>query len=142
MSYPDDPALAGHLPAYYTEQGAAYCGDSRTLLAALPDASLHLVLTSPPFALQRTKEYGNKNQSEYLDWITEFARLVYRKLRPDGSFVLDLGGAYEKGVPVRSLYNFRVLLRLCDDIGFCLAQDFYWYNPSRLPGPVEWVNKR
>jgi site-specific DNA-methyltransferase (cytosine-N4-specific) len=60
----------------------------------------------------------------------------------DGSFVLDLGGAYQKGTPVRSLYNFRVLLRLCDEIGFHLAEDFYWYNPSKLPSPIEWVNKR
>jgi site-specific DNA-methyltransferase (cytosine-N4-specific) len=35
-----------------------------------------------------------------------------------------------------------VLLRLCDELGFFLAEDFYWYNPSRLPSPIEWVNKR
>jgi hypothetical protein len=60
----------------------------------------------------------------------------------DGSFVLDLGGAYEKGVPARSLYNFRVLIRFCDDLRFFLAEDFYWFNPSKLPSPIEWVNKR
>jgi site-specific DNA-methyltransferase (cytosine-N4-specific) len=52
------------------------------------------------------------------------------------------GGAYLKGVPARSLYNFRVLLRFCDEIGFYLAEDFYWFNPSKLPSPIEWVNKR
>ena len=56
--------------------------------------------------------------------------------------MLDLGGTYQKGMPVRSLYNFRVLLHLCDDIGFHLAEDFYWFNPSKLPSPIEWVNKR
>jgi site-specific DNA-methyltransferase (cytosine-N4-specific) len=71
-----------------------------------------------------------------------FAEIVQRKLREDGSFVLDLGGAYERGSPTRSLYNFRVLLRLCDDLGFVLAEDFYWFNPSKLPSPIEWVNKR
>jgi len=101
-----------------------------------------LVITSPPFALQRKKEYGNKEQAEYVDWLTEFATLVNQKLREDGSFVLDLGGAYQKGIPVRSLYNFRVLIRLCDEIGFHLAEDFYWFNPSKLPSPIEWVNKR
>jgi DNA modification methylase len=55
---------------------------------------------------------------------------------------VDLGGAYEKGVPVRSLYNYRVPINFCDDIGFLLAEDFYWYNPSKLPSPIEWVNKR
>lgn len=48
----------------------------------------------------------------------------------------------QKGVPARSLYNFRVLLRFCDEIGFYLAEDFYWFNPSKLPSPIEWVNKR
>ncbi len=53
-----------------------------------------------------------------------------------------MGGAYRAGVPSRSLYNFRVLLAFCDEIGFQLAEDFYWFNPAKLPSPIEWVNKR
>lgn len=129
-------------PAYRTRFGACYCGDSLELLETIDDASVNLVITSPPFALLRKKEYGNKDQHEYEDWLVDFARIVKRKLREDGSFVLDLGGAYERGVPSRSLYNFRVLIRFCDDLGYTLAEDFYWYNPSKLPSPIEWVNKR
>lgn len=128
--------------AYATHLGRAYCGDARQLLTELPDSSVNLVITSPPFALLRKKEYGNRDQHEYVDWLAEFGSLVYEKLASDGSFVLDLGGAYQKGKPARSLYNFRVLLRFCDEIGFYLAEDFYWYNPSKLPSPIEWVNKR
>jgi hypothetical protein len=40
-----------------------------------------------------------------------------------------LGGAYERGKPVRSLYNFRIPIHFCDEIGFFLAEDFYWFNP-------------
>lgn len=134
--------LPNHRPAYLTNNGAAYIGDARELLADLPDGSVNLVMTSPPFALQRQKAFGNPDQQDYIEWLTEFARIVHRKLSDDGSFVLDLGGAYQKGVPARSLYNFRVLLRLCDDLGYFLAEDFYWFNPSRLPSPIEWVNKR
>lgn len=129
-------------PAYSTALGAAYIGDSRELLEQLPDSSINLVVTSPPFALQRKKEYGNKEQGEYVEWLSEFGEKVIRKLRDDGSFVIDIGGAYQKGVPVRSLYPFRVLLKLCDEIGFHLAEEFYWHNPSKLPSPIEWVNKR
>lgn len=129
-------------PVYFTRLGAAYQGDSRRLLTLLPDNSVNLAITSPPFALQRQKEYGNESQEEYVDWLLGFARIVWQKLRDDGSFVIDLGGAYQKGVPVRSLYNFRVLVRLCDELGFFLAEDFYWFNPSKLPSPIEWVNKR
>lgn len=129
-------------PAYTTRLGAAYHGDSLQLLPQLPDSSINLVITSPPFALQREKEYGNQNQDDYIGWLEQFARIIREKLRDDGSFILDLGGAYKKGVPVRSLYNFRALIRLCDEVGFFLAEDFYWYNSSKLPSPIEWVNKR
>lgn len=128
--------------AYRARQGAAYCGDSRDLLSLLPDESVNLVLTSPPFALQRQKEYGNKDQDEYIEWLASFARIIFKKLKNDGSFVLDLGGAYRKGIPSRSLYNFRIPIHFCDEIGFHLAEDFYWFNPSKLPSPIEWVNKR
>ncbi|WP_186379279.1 DNA-methyltransferase [Yersinia massiliensis] len=129
-------------PLYNTELGEAYVADSLEMLSQLPDESVNLVMTSPPFALQRKKDYGNKEQHEYIDWLAEFASLVYKKLTPDGSFVIDLGGAYEKGVPIRSLYNYRVLINFCDEIGFNLAEEFFWYNPSKLPSPIEWVNKR
>ncbi len=100
------------------------------------------MMTSPPFALQRQKAYGNRDQANYVEWLAQFAKQVRRVLKEDGSFVLDLGGAYEKGVPTRSLYNFRVLIKFCDELGFFLAEDFYWFNPSKLPSPIEWVNKR
>jgi len=129
-------------PTYSTEYGSAFCGDSKELLTFFADNSVNLILTSPPFALLRKKEYGNEEQSEYLNWLLPIAELAYKKLRHDGSLVIDLGGAYKKGYPVRSLYNFRVLLALCDQVGFHLAEDFYWYNPSKLPSPIEWVNKR
>ncbi len=127
---------------YSTALGEAHCTDSLEFLTQLEDESVNLFITSPPFALQRKKEYGNKNGVEYINWLAQFAELVYQKLAPDGSFVLDLGGAYEKGVPIRSLYTFRVAIKFCDEIGFHLAEDFYWYNPSKLPSPIEWVNKR
>lgn len=129
-------------PAYVTSLGAAFCGDALELLAQLPDNSINLVLTSPPFALQRQKDYGNTSQGDYVAWLAQFAQQVYEKLTPDGSFVVDLGGAYTKGKPVRSLYNFRLPIYLCDEIGFFLAEDFYWFNPAKLPSPIEWVNKR
>lgn len=134
--------LPNALPSYTTMSGAMYCGDSLDLLKRLPDDSINLVMTSPPFALLRKKEYGNEDQADYINWLSQFAELVYKKLKSDGSFVIDLGGAYQKGIPSRSLYNFRVLIHLCDVLGFHLAEDFYWFNSSKLPSPIEWVNRR
>ena len=129
-------------PLYTTDSGAAYLGDSLKLLDQLESDSIDLVLTSPPFALQRKKSYGNVDQEDYVDWLVEFCQKVYRVLNSTGSFVLDLGGAYESKRPVRSLYNYRVLIKLCDELGFRLAEEFFWYNPAKLPSPIEWVNKR
>ena len=127
---------------YYTKLGRAYVGDSKELLASLDEDTIDLVITSPPFALQRKKEYGNKNQDEYVDWLIEYGHLIFKILKETGSFVLDLGGAYKKGRPIRSLYNYRVLIRMCDECGFNLAEEFFWHNPAKLPSPIEWVNKR
>lgn len=127
---------------YKTRKGKAIVGDSLELMKSMPDNSVNLVMTSPPFALSRPKEYGNKDQADYIEWILEFTKEVKRIVTDDGSFVIDLGGAYEKGTPIRSLYNFRLLIRMCDEQGWKLAEEFFWYNPAKLPSPIEWVNKR
>ena len=127
---------------YKTNLGKAFCGDSLELIPQLDNNSIDLVMTSPPFALLRKKEYGNKEQNEYVEWLAKFGELIYPKLKESGSLVIDLGGAYQKGVPIRSLYNFRVLIHFCDILGYHLAEEFYWFNPSKLPSPIEWVNKR
>lgn len=134
--------LPPELEVYRTRWGQQLAADSRDVLAILPDESVDLIVTSPPFALLRKKSYGNEDQAEYVAWIASFGEAAWRVLKPDGSFVLDLGGAYQRGRPVRSLYNFRVLLKFCDDLGYGLAQEFFWFNPAKLPSPIEWVNKR
>jgi len=127
---------------YRTRLGVQLCADSREILARLPDESIDLIVTSPPFALLRQKSYGNEDQSQYVAWLTEFGRAALRPLKQTGSFVLDLGGAYQRGRPVRSLYNYRVLIAFCDELGYRLAEEFFWFNPAKLPSPIEWVNKR
>lgn len=131
-------------PEYNTGLGSAYKGDSRELLSELPDNSIDLIVTSPPFALQHQKEYGNQDQQGYNDWFMEFIPEIRRVLQPHGSFVVEIGGAFKKGYPERSPYQFELLNRLVDkDEGkMHLAQDFYWYNPAKLPNPIEWVNVR
>jgi len=129
-------------PLYTTNYGAAYIGNSLELLEQISSDSINLVITSPPFALLREKSYGNVDQSAYIDWLFAFCKKVYRVLAPHGSFVIDLGGAYQTKRPVRSLYNYRILIKLCDELDFRLAEEFFWYNPSKLPSPIEWVNKR
>ncbi|MEW6542484.1 MAG: site-specific DNA-methyltransferase [Nitrospirota bacterium] len=100
-----------------------------------------LIVTSPPFALVRKKDYGNEDAETYLHWFDKFIPLFKQILTPDGSLVIDIGGSWIKGLPVKSVYHFQLLLHLCRH-GFYLAQDFYHYNPARLPTPAEWVTVR
>jgi site-specific DNA-methyltransferase (cytosine-N4-specific) len=130
-------------PLYYTDLGSAYEGDSRELLKKLPSECVDLIITSPPFPLQREKEYGTfAFEYEFVEWFLPFAIEAKRVLKRTGSFVIDLGGVYIKNRPVRSLYPYRLLLKLVDEVGFVLAEEFFWFNPSKLPSPIEWVNKR
>lgn len=136
-------SLLEHLPAFYeTKAGAAYLGDSRATLAALPDSSVNLVFTSPPYALHFKKEYGNVSKADYVEWFMPFAQEIRRVLTDDGSFVLNIGGSWNPGQPTRSLYHYKLMIALVEDLGFHLAQECYWYNPAKMPVPAEWVTVR
>ena len=125
-----------------TDLGRAVLGDSLDYMGDLESESVDLIVTSPPFGLVRKKDYGNEDAEDYVDWFHAFGAQFRRILKPAGSLVIDIGGAWTKGVPTRSLYHFRLLIMLCDEFGFHLAQEFYWWNPSKLPTPAEWVNIR
>src|SRR4051812_630817 len=100
-------------PAYCTDLGACYQADALDLLRSLPDDSVSLVVTSPPYALRRKKAYGNVGSAAYVDWFLPFAGEIYRVLREDGSFVFELAPAWQKGTGTRSLFLYELILRLC-----------------------------
>ena len=125
---------------YVTDEGAAYLGNSLDLMANLPDKSIDLIMTSPPFALRRKKEYGNVEASEYVEWFKPFAIEMKRILKDSGSLVIHIGGSWNKGTPTRSLYHYELLIDLCKE--FYLAQELFWFNPAKLPSPAEWVTVR
>jgi site-specific DNA-methyltransferase (cytosine-N4-specific) len=129
-------------PYYTTEFGAAYLEDSLKVLSSLPEGAVNAVITSPPYALHFKKEYGNVNKADYVEWFLNFASEIYRVLTEDGSFILNIGGSYNKGEPTRSLYHFKLLIDMVDQIGFHLAQECFWYNPAKMPMPAEWVTVR
>jgi DNA modification methylase len=108
----------------------------------MQDESVDLIFTSPPFALLRKKDYGNVEEDQYVEWFETFAEQFFRILKPTGSLVIDIGGSWIPGQPTRSLYHFELLIMLCRKMQFHLAQEFYWWNPSKLPTPAEWVNVR
>jgi site-specific DNA-methyltransferase (cytosine-N4-specific) len=137
----NEPPLP-YKPNYTTTLGLAYVADSHELLGSLPADSVDLVVTSPPYALHFKKEYGNVEKHDYVAWFLPFASAIHRVLKSDGSFVLNIGGSYNAGAPTRSLYHFKLLVALVEQVGFHLAQECFWYNPAKLPAPAEWVTVR
>jgi len=94
-------------PFYETEYGWAYLGDAKEILADKSlEGTVDLIVTSPPFALRRKKEYGNVEAAEYVAWFLEFARVFHRILKEKGSLVIHIGGSWDRGQPTRSLYHY------------------------------------
>ena len=129
-------------PYHQTALGTVLWGNALGHLHHAPARSVDLVVTSPPFGLVRKKSYGNEDAHRYCDWFRPFAAGFRRVLKESGSLVIDIGGAWKRGTPARSLYHFELLLMLCEEYGFHLCQEHYWWNPSKLPTPAEWVNIR
>jgi site-specific DNA-methyltransferase (cytosine-N4-specific) len=139
----DEPEIKDCVPVYTTKKGRMYCGDSLDVLKFLisKGTRVKLIMTSPPFALIKKKQYGNEDSEKYVEWFEKFTPLFKSILEPGGSLVIDIGGTWLKGLPVRATYQYELLLRLCK-CGFYLAQEFFHYNPARLPTPAEWVTVR
>ena len=130
--------------SYKTKKGVMYQGLSEEVLTNPKTKRLagkvQLILTSPPFPLNRKKKYGNLQGQEYINWLSNFA-LVFRKfLAPKGSIVIELGNAWQAGKPVMSTLALKALLEFLEKGGLHLCQQFVCYNPARLPSPAQWVN--
>lgn len=124
---------------FETSMGTALYASCEDAAGVIEQGSIRLLMTSPPYPLQTVKQYGNLDAREHVEWLTDLAKGWKRLLAPDGSLVLNLGDTFNSGQPTLSLYAERLLLKLCDELGYHLAQRFEWHSPSRLPAPAEWV---
>jgi site-specific DNA-methyltransferase (cytosine-N4-specific) len=129
---------------YDTDLGAMHRGSVEDFLESGLGRGLRgevqLIFTSPPFPLNRKKRYGNKLGSEYLDWLGGLAEQLGDLLTDDGSFVVELGNAWEPGEPIMSTLALEALQMLLRAGNFKLCQQFVVHNPARLPSPAQWVN--
>src|SRR5258708_6206872 len=81
---------------------------------------IQLIFTSPPFPLNEKTRYGNLQGQKYLDWLVSLAKPLGDLLKDDGSFVVELGNAWEPGQPVMSTLALKALLSLQEAGGFHL----------------------
>ena len=102
---------------------------------------VQLVLTSPPFPLNTKKSYGKLQGEEYIRWFAEFAPLLRNMVTGDGSIGIEIGNAWVPGQPTISTHVLEAFLHFLKMGDLHLCQEFIWYNPAKLPSPVEWVTK-
>jgi len=132
-------------PYYTTKNGKYFLGLSEEVLEAdsLKElkGKIQLIFTSPPFPLNRKKKYGNLQGKEYIAWLSSFAPIFSEFLSENGSVVLELGNAWNPGSPTASTLPIESLLKFKESGNYFLCQEFIYFNPARLPTPIQWVNK-
>lgn len=130
--------------AYKTNRGAMFIGNAEDVITSRIfkkyNGEVQLIFTSPPFPLNRKKRYGNVRGPDYIEWLANFAPLFRDVLKADGSIVIELGNAWEPGLPVMSTLALRALLAFLEAGDLYLCQQFIAYNKARLPSPAQWVN--
>lgn len=128
-----------------TDLGEYYNADSTNILKSEVGrrikGKVQLILTSPPFPLNKKKSYGNKEGEEYKKWLANRATTFSKLLKDDGSIVIELGNAWEPKRPIQSLLHLEALMKFVNNpkANLRLCQEFICYNPSRLPSPAQWV---
>lgn len=131
--------------AYKTKSGQCFNTSIERFLESKNAGRLRgkvaLILTSPPFPLTSPKEYGNKTGSEYLDWLVQVVTGLVPLLSEQGSLVIEIGNAWNKGKPTMSTLPLKTLISISEIDGIALCQQFVWENSARLPGPATWVNR-
>lgn len=106
-------------------------GDCLDVLKALPDGCIQLVITSPPYADARAKQYGGVPPDKYVEWFLPISAELLRVLRPDGTFILNIKERVVDGE--RSNYVLRLILALQDQ-GWRWTEEFIWSKKNAMPG--------
>lgn len=129
---------------YETEKGIYYHADIFEALESQEmkkyKGKINLIFTSPPFPLNRKKEYGNLKGEKYLKWLSRLAVEFKDYLADDGSIVIEVGNSWEPGKPTNSTLTIKSLLSFLESGDYNLCQQFVWNNPAKLPSPAQWVN--
>ena len=111
-------------------------GDCRLELLAMPDDSVDLVFTSPPYADQRKNSYGGIAPDEYVEWFLPVSEQLLRVLKPTGSFVLNIKERVVSGE--RSTYVMELIMAMRDQ-GWLWTEEYIWHKKNCYPG--KWPNR-
>jgi len=113
-----------------------YLGDNRNILKNLPDNSVDLIFTSPPYADQRKTTYGGIHPDKYVEWFLPISEQLLRVLKPTGTFVLNIKEKVVEGE--RSTYVMELILAMRKQ-GWLWTEEFIWHKKNCYPG--KWPNR-
>lgn len=111
-------------------------GDCKTELQNIPDDSVDLIVTSPPYADSRKKTYGGIHPDDYVEWFLPRCEEFYRVLKPTGTFILNIKERVVKGE--RHTYVIELILEMKKH-GWLWTEEFMWHKKNCYPG--KWPNR-
>lgn len=117
-------------------QTKIFLGDCQDILKQLPDNSIDLIFTSPPYADQRKNTYGGIHPNDYVNWFLPISADLLRVLKPTGTFVLNIKEKVVNGE--RSTYVLELILELRKQ-GWFWTEEFVWHKKNCFPG--KWSNR-
>lgn len=113
-----------------------YLGDCRLVLKDIPDNSVDLIFTSPPYADQRKSTYGGIAAEKYVEWFLPITSELLRVLKPSGTFVLNIKEKVVNGE--RSTYVMELIIEMRKQ-GWFWTEEFIWHKKNSYPG--KWPNR-
>jgi site-specific DNA-methyltransferase (adenine-specific)/site-specific DNA-methyltransferase (cytosine-N4-specific) len=113
-----------------------FLGDSKEQLKLLPDSSVDLIMTSPPYADQRKSTYGGIHPDKYVEWFLPISEQLLRVLKPTGTFILNIKEKVVEGE--RSTYVMELIIAMREQ-GWLWTEEFIWHKKNSYPG--KWPNR-
>ena len=113
-----------------------FLGDSKEQLKLLPDNSVDLIVTSPPYADQRKSTYGGIHPDKYVEWFLPISEQLLRVLKPTGTFILNIKEKVVEGE--RSTYVMELIIAMRKQ-GWFWTEEFIWHKKNSYPG--KWPNR-
>ena len=112
------------------------CGDCEEVLQGVPDNSIDLIFTSPPYADQRRQTYGGIHPDEYVNWFMPKADQFFRVLKPTGTFILNIKERAVNGEC--HTYVIQLIFEMRKR-GWLWTEEFVWHKKNSYPG--KWPNR-
>lgn len=111
-------------------------GDCLQVLKEMPDSSIDLIVTSPPYADSRKDTYGGHHPDQYVAWFLPIAAELKRVLKPDGTFILNIKEKVVDGE--RHTYVLELIMELRRQ-GWLWTEEYIWHKKNSTPG--KWSNR-